>query len=274
MILASGVLHKMSAVLDGPVRYRFRAGEDSVELNSLFGRRISFSYRGEIYCIQCARRTQKTFQQGYCFPCYRRLLECGLCLIHPERCLAEEGVCDPTDWAHAACLAPHIVYLANSSQLKVGITRLSNVPSRWIDQGAVQGLPLFQTANRRQAGLIEIVFKAHVRDKTHWRAMLKADPPELDLLSARRDVMSRSAIDLEPVLSQFADEVRFLPEAVPTEIRYPVSVYPSKVVSLSFEPDRSVSGILVGIKGQYVMLDVGVLSVRKFLGYHINFSAD
>src|ERR1700722_1856418 len=137
-----------------PVSYYLSLAEEQIPLNQFIGKKIQLNYLGKIYCIQCGRETKKSFQQGFCFPCYRRLLECNLCIIHPEKCRYYEGKCDPNDWAHAQCGQKQIVYLANSSGVKVGITRATQIPTRWIDQGATQGLPIFSVANRYQAGLI------------------------------------------------------------------------------------------------------------------------
>ena len=119
-----------------PVSYYLSLAEEQIPLNQFIGKKIQLNYLGKIYCIQCGRETKKSFQQGFCFPCYRRLLECNLCIIHPEKCGYYQGTCQPGDWAHAHCIQPHVVYLANTSGLKVGITRETQVPTRWIDQGA------------------------------------------------------------------------------------------------------------------------------------------
>ena len=160
-----------------PVRYQLSIGDDNIILNDFLGHHLHLSHTGTIFCIQCGRQTKKSFQQGYCFPCYRRLGECNLCMIHPERCRHDPTLCKPDDWVHASCMLPHVVYLANSSGLKIGITRQSQVPTRWMDQGAVQAIPIFQYQNRFQAGTLEVAFKKFVADKTNWRTMLSSQVP-------------------------------------------------------------------------------------------------
>ncbi len=267
-----GILRKMSVMLQNPVQYQLRVGEENIALNALLGQRIQLRFTGLIYCIQCGRKTAKSFQQGYCFPCYRRLLECGLCIIHPEKCRYYEGTCKADDWAHVQCGQPQVVYLANSSGLKVGITRASSLTTRWIDQGATQGIAMFQAQNRLQAGLLEVALKAFVADKTQWRVMLQADSQPLDLVSKRAEVLSQSREVVDALLTRFSDEISAVIDNEITTIRYPVLQYPQKITPLNADKTPLISGILQGIKGQYLLLDSGVFSVRKFSGYEAELS--
>ena len=155
----TGNLRKMRVDAHDPVRYVLPVGEACVELNPLVGRTIGIRYLGNIHCISCGRRTGKSFNQGYCFPCFRALARCDGCIVRPERCHYHLGTCREPTWAKANCLRPHVVYLANSSGVKVGITRESQLPTRWIDQGAIQALPITRVASRRMSGLVEMVFK-------------------------------------------------------------------------------------------------------------------
>lgn len=269
----NGHLNKMISTLSSTVDYTLPLGNHKIPLNPLIGKLIRLDFDGVIQCIQCGRKTKKSFQQGYCYPCYQRLGDCSYCLIHPERCHHGEGNCQPDNWVHTNCITPHIVYLANSSGLKVGVTRQSQVPTRWIDQGAIQGLPIFKTTNRYQAGLIEVAIKQFINDKTNWRDMLKGKNPSIDLIKERRIVhdLTRSAV--EKVLTTFApSEVEQLNEELVTEISYPVKEYPTKITSLSLDTHPHIEGWLMGIKGQYLILDLGVLNVRKYGGYQVKFS--
>src|SRR3990167_10787609 len=159
-----GNLQKLKSKLEDPIHYYFRIGEQEELVNAWVGKIIGLHPTGNIHCIQCGRKTNKSFQQGFCFPCFRRLQECDLCIIHPEKCIVESGRCPENDWAHAQCNQPHTIYLANASGLKVGITRDTQVPTRWIDQGAIQALPIFKTKNRYQAGQVEVTLKQFVSD--------------------------------------------------------------------------------------------------------------
>jgi hypothetical protein len=190
----SGILHKMKTHFSTPIQYELVLGDNVVNLNDYLNKKITLEITGHIFCIHCKRKTAKSFQQGFCFPCLRKLQECNLCIIHPERCLVETGRCDPNDWAHVQCNEPHIVYLANASAVKVGITREKNIPYRWIDQGAMQALPIFKTTQRALAGKVEVAFKSYVADKTNWRVMLKNHSTRLDLLSLRDDLCKQSKI--------------------------------------------------------------------------------
>jgi len=268
-----GILQKMRTESLVPVRYELFLSEQKISLNELLGRHIHLTHTGNIFCIQCGRQTKKSFQQGYCYPCYRRLGECNLCMIHPERCRHDESICQADDWVHANCFVPHVVYLANSSGLKVGITRQSQVPTRWIDQGAVQAIPIFSTQNRYQAGMIEVAFKKSVADKTNWRTMLSQRAPGIDLISERERLIQITAANIEKIQAQFPEgQIQLLPSESVRDFHFPVLEYPQKVKAFNFDNNTTVSGHLLGIKGQYLIFDEGVLNIRKFGGYEIIFS--
>jgi hypothetical protein len=167
-----------------------------------------------------------------------------------------------------------VVYFANSSGLKVGITRGTQVPTRWIDQGAVQALPILGVQTRLQSGLVETMFKQHVADKTNWRAMLKGQVDVIDLYAARDRLLALCAADLETLQQRFGlQSIQLLSDAQAVAIDYPVLQHPDKVVSLDLDKTPQIEGRLLGIKGQYLLLDTGVLNMRKFGAYHVTFSA-
>lgn len=266
-------LKKLKSELTLPINYYFRVDEEHVLLNASLGKSISLRHTGKIFCIQCGRKTNKSFQQGYCFPCLRRLQECQLCMIHPERCLVETGQCPENDWAHAQCNQPHIVYLANASGLKVGITRHTQVPTRWIDQGAIQALPIFTVKNRYQAGVMEVALKQFVADRTNWRVMLKNEVTSLNLIDERDKLRQQAEKEILIVINQFnAGDIKPLDETVMTTLSYPVLEYPEQVTALSLDQTPEITAQLLGIKGQYLILDRGVLNLRKFSGYEIEFN--
>jgi len=270
MQMITGILRKMKSIENTPVQYLLRVGDHEVALNQCLDKTIRLHYRGEIFCIQCGRKTKKSFQQGYCFPCLKRLSECNLCIIHPERCNVEKGTCPKNDWAHAHCHQNQIVYLANSSGLKVGITRETQIPTRWVDQGARQGIPIFKASNRYQVGVIEVALKAFVSDRTNWRKMLKEDVANIDLLDARDKLLRQSENSLNAAIEPFSeDDIIPILDGKITELTYPIMQYPTKVVSLSFDKTPMIEGRLLGIKGQYLILNSGVLNIRKFSGYVI-----
>jgi len=255
-----GILRKLHCQLDQPVRYSLLLDDLEVALNPLIGQTIGLHFWGEIVCLGCGRQTKKSFNQGYCFPCSQTLAACDLCIVRPERCHFHLGTCRQPDWGQAHCMIPHYVYLANSSGLKVGITRRQYALTRWIDQGASQALPIIETPTRYQAGLIEVALARVVADKTDWRKLLKGTPAPLDLLAERNRL-----------LPAILPDSQYLPEAEPLNITYPVQIYPAKITALNFDKQADIVGILQGIKGQYLILDNGVLNIRKFGGYKISF---
>ena len=257
------------ATKNQPVQYQLPIGADLLPLNEHIGQTIKLSYQHEINCVACGRKTKKSFAQGHCYPCFRTLASCDMCIMKPETCHYAEGTCREPQWGEANCFIPHYVYLANSSGIKVGITRGTQIPTRWMDQGAVQALPVFQVDNRLQSGLLEMTIKQHISDRTDWRKMLKADAEPLDLKVIRDDLIEQCSAEIATIQdAQGSDAIRVLDEQV-VNIYYPVSEYPEKIKSLNFDKQAEIEGRLLGIKGQYLILDTGVLNVRKFSGYNI-----
>ncbi len=265
MSRTTGALRKMVAVWADPVEYHLPVGEASIALRDALGRTIALEFSGEIHCTHCGRATRRSFAQGHCWPCFTTLARCDGCIVKPELCHFHRGTCREPAWGQAHCMAPHVVYLANSSGLKVGITRGDQVRSRWIDQGAVQGLAIREVETRLESGVVEVALKALVSDRTDWRRLLRGDPEPVDLVAAARDLLARLA-ERQPEL---ALPGRTPAGAAPVSIRYPVLRYPERVRRL--DPARSprIEGQLLGVKGQYLILDAGVINVRKYGGYAV-----
>ena len=265
-----GNLRKMKVDLMNPVQYQLPLSDQLVNLNAFLGERISLIYRGQINCIHCDRTIKKTFSQGYCYPCFISLAQCDLCIMKPETCHFEAGTCREPVWAENFCFQPHYVYLANSSGVKVGITRETQIPIRWIDQGAVQALPIIKVQSRYISGLIEVVIAKHVSDKTSWQRMLKNQVEAVDLELKRDELLKECEAEITDIKTKVGDgAVEILKETEVVNIHFPVEVYPTKVKSLNFDKTPEVSGILQGIKGQYLILDTGVINIRKFSGYEV-----
>ncbi len=251
------------------VQYQLPVGENLLPMNERIGQGIKLSYQNEIHCVACGRKTSKSFAQGHCYPCFRSLASCDMCIMKPETCHYAEGNCREPEWGEIHCFIPHYVYLANSSGVKVGITRGTQIPTRWMDQGATQALPIFQVANRLQSGLLEVVLKQHIADRTDWRKMLKADAEPVDLKALRDELLEKCSTEIAEVKNEQGDNAIQPIEKQVVDIRYPVSEYPEKIKSLNFDKQPDIEGTLKGIKGQYLILDTGVLNIRKFSGYNI-----
>ncbi len=252
-----------------PVQYQLPLGENLLPMNEHIGRSIKLSYQNEIHCVACGRKTSKSFAQGHCYPCFRSLASCDMCIMKPETCHYAEGTCREPEWGDSHCFKPHYVYLANSSGIKVGITRGTQIPTRWMDQGASQALPIFQVANRLQSGLLEVVLKQHIADRTDWRKMLKAEAAPLELKVLRDELLEKCSAEIAQVKNEQGENAIQLIDEQVVDIKYPVSEYPEKIKSLNFDKQPDIEGALMGIKGQYLILDTGVLNIRKFSGYNI-----
>ena len=273
-VIARGIVRKMRSRLGQPVSYSARLGDNEMALNPLIDQQLKLIFSGSIYCIHCNRKTNKSFNQGYCYPCFQKLAQCDSCIIHPERCHLEQGTCREPAWGEKYCMQDHIVYLANSSGLKVGITRATQVPTRWIDQGATQALAIIRVRSRLQSGTLEMAFKQHVADKTNWRDMLKGKAAELDMAGERDRLLVACKEDIKELADRFGFfAISVLKGIDPVSIDYPVQAYPEKITSLNFDKEPVVSGTLKGIKGQYLIFDSGVINLRRFSGYEVELQA-
>ena len=265
-----GDLRKMRVELTDTVRYTLFPDQASLCLNDCLGQRLSLSFTGVIRCVECERTTKKSFNQGYCYPCFRKLAACDSCIMSPEKCHLAEGTCREPVWAETHCQVPHVVYLSNTSSVKVGITRSTQIPTRWIDQGATQGKPIARVQTRYHSGLLEVLFAREVGDRTAWQTMLKGNGEPQDLESVRQRIVSQCANGIADLkLQHGAAAFELIEDAPETLINYPVLSWPEKVKAHNFDKAPLVEGTLMGIKGQYLMLDTGVLNIRKFGGYEV-----
>lgn len=264
-----GTLRKMRAEKNEPVSYYLPLGDLSVPLQPFLGNTLHLRYQGNIFCTACGRKTSKSYNQGYCFVCFKKLAACDMCILKPETCHFQLGTCREPEWADSHCNVPHIVYLANSSGIKVGITRESQLPTRWLDQGATQALPVFRVGTRYQSGLLEVTLAQHIPDKTNWQALLKGESAPLDLKAVRDELLARCAAEISAIEQRFPGQIQMLPAAEVEQFRYPVLEYPQKVRSFNLDQQADVAGTLQGIKGQYLILDTGVINIRKFTAYQV-----
>jgi len=269
--IARGSISKMTTRLDGPVvQYSFRLGDVEVPVNPLIGKTVRLEYLGAIHCSHCGRKTKTSFSQGYCYPCMTKLAQCDVCIMSPERCHYDAGTCREPSWGEQFCMTDHVVYLANSSGIKVGITRATQLPTRWLDQGASQALPIVRVATRQQSGLVEDLFRSQVADRTNWRALLKGDAAPVDLGEVRDMLFDTCGAGLTLLQERFGlQAIQPLHDTPVLEIRYPVQAYPAKIASFNLDKNPVAEGTLLGIKGQYLIFDTGVINIRKYTAYQL-----
>ena len=271
MLTAEGQVHKLRGMLNTPIDYFWTIGDTEYCLNTWLGKKIRIQFLNKITCIHCARITKKSFNQGYCYPCFQRLARCDFCILKPENCHYHKNTCREPEWAAAHCMQTHILYLANTSGLKVGITRATHAPTRWIDQGAIQAIPFFSVKTRYESGRIEDKMRGFIGDRTQWQRMLGADIPLLDLRKERER--------LYPLISAHFEDIslnpHYLSEAEPLTLQYPLLSVPAKVKSVSLDKTPELEGRLVGIKGQYLLFDTGqVINIRALGGYYLTVSVN
>lgn len=259
----SGNLSKMKTTLAEPVQYHLHLGDEVIAMHELLGKKIKLHYHGYINCIACGEKITKAFGQGFCYNDFMNSPMNSECIIRPELCEAHEGKGRDPEWEEKYHNRPHIVYLALTSGVKVGVTREDQVPTRWIDQGAWKAIRFAEIPYRALAGEIEVYLKDFISDKTHWQRMLKDIRAEdVDLQETKDELLD----ELDEDLGQYYSE-----DDTVTEITYPVMEYPEKVKSMNFDKTPDIEGELRGIRGQYLIFDGGrVINIRKFSGYYID----
>jgi hypothetical protein len=259
-----GVLRKMQTEFGNPIQYYLVFEESFLYVNQLLNKNIEINFSG-YQCLNCGKK-KKIYRQGFCYDCFYSSASVGDWIMKPELSTAHLGIQDrDLAYEEKVQLQPHIVYLALSSEVKVGVTRKTQVPTRWIDQGAIQAVSIVEVPNRYLAGVTEVVLKNHYADKTNWRKMLTNSIEHIDLLEER--------LKLEKILPKEVQEYFFLNKNDLYEMHYPVIEYPNKVKSLSLEKTPSFQGKLTGIKGQYLLFEDGtVFNIRSSEGYVVRIS--
>ena len=266
--MLSGPLHKMRVILDNPVQYRLQFADSTLNMHELLGKKIRLSWQQTIHCIHCGRETRKSFNQGYCYPCFKSLAQCDICIVSPEKCHYDQGTCREPEWGRQHCLQDHYIYLSNTSGVKVGITRHTQIPTRWIDQGAVQALAVLKVSSRYYSGLVESAFKAYLNDKTNWRSMLKNDVSEQNLLQVFHSIWPQLRLQLAAEVLRDVTVVAEVEDSI--DIHYPALTYPDKISSFNLDKNPVIEDTLIAIKGQYLIFQKAVINIRKYAGYDVS----
>jgi len=248
-----GTLKKMRTELTDKVQYYLDFRSDFININQLINKNITLTFK-HYECLNCSKN-KPIFRQGFCKSCFFETPRAGDWIMRPELSKAHLGIEDrDLDYEKKAQLQPHIVYLANSSNVKVGVTRKNQIPTRWIDQGAHEAIEIVEVPNRYLAGITEVALKEHVADKTNWRTMLKNEIKDENLSDWQNK--------LQAYLPEEAKEY-FLENNKETSIDFPVEKYPVKPKSLNLEKQGDYTGVLKGVKGQYFIFeDDTVFNIR------------
>ncbi len=255
-----GVLHKMKVELGYTVSYQLNLDE-TIQMHELIGKHLTIKFDGIIHCVACNEKIKKAFGQGFCYPCFINDPSNSECIIKPELCEAHLGKGRDPEWEERNHNQPHVVYLAASSGVKVGVTRETQIPTRWIDQGASSAIILAEVPYRQLAGEIEVSLKEHISDKTAWQRMLKNELTDVNLLELKDEM-------IELLDEQYHDFISDNDEII--EINYPVQEFPLKVKSVKLDKVPLFEGVLKGIKGQYLIFNEGrVLNIRNHSGYEV-----
>lgn len=260
-----GVLTKMQTENGSPIQYYLIFENDFLNVNQLLDKKVSINFL-RYQCLNCGLQ-KKIYRQGYCYDCFYLIPQAADWVISPEKSKAHLGIEErDLDFEKSVQLQPHVVYLANSSSVKVGVTRKSQVPTRWIDQGAHEAIEIVEVPNRYLAGITEVALKDHVSDKTNWRSMLKNEIKDEDLVAWRNQ--------LKQFIPAEASEY-YLENNAETNLQFPVLKYPLKPKTLNLEKNPFYEGVLKGIKGQYLIFDDDtVFNIRGNEGYVVSITVN
>ena len=258
-MLYEGTLSKMETEFGNPIQYYLVFESSFLNVNQLLNKEIEISFEG-YQCLNCSKK-KKIYRQGFCYDCFYSSPAVGDWIMRPELSTAHLGIADrDLDYETRVQLTPHVVYLALSSDVKVGVTRKTQIPTRWIDQGACQAVSVVEVPNRYLAGITEVALKNHFVDKTNWRKMLQNEVLDLDLLTEKTRIFEFLPEEVKPHFNAELDEHLV--------INYPVIEHPKKVTGLNLDKTPNFKGKLIGIKGQYLIFHDGtVFNVRSFEGY-------
>jgi len=256
-----GQISKLQTELSNPITYHLPIGDKKILMNAQLGKKIRILFEGNIFCINCNKKINKTFMQGYCYPCFLQSPQTSECIFKPHLCKAHIGESRDMEWSKKNCLTPTYVYLSLTSHLKVGVTRYSHIPSRWIDQGAHYAIKFAKAPNRYIAGMIEVELSKYISDRTQWRKMIQGNYDSIDLLQKKEELS-------EYVPGKYKEYISSNNTLI--ELKYPIDKKPEKIKSINLDKTPEISGTLTGIKGQYLILDnYNVMNVRKYTGYNV-----
>jgi hypothetical protein len=233
-------------------------------MNEMVGKNIRMVATGDVRCILHGEKLSKTFGEGLCWNGFQDSSNASPCIIHPELCQAHEGVAlrGDMEWETNNHLIPHVVYLSFTSGVKVGVTSERNLFSRWIDQGARQGLVFARVPYRQLAGEFEVMLKEYVSDKSNWKGMLQPLFMEnFDLLAAKENLL----FEIPDAYQDFIDD-----EDKVWNIQYPCEDRPVNPKTWKLNSGNVYEGKLKGIVGQYLILEnQQVLNIRSHAGHEV-----
>lgn len=252
----SFLLQKLSHIHQEAEHYRL---EDH-DLNALLGKRVTITHTGRILCLNCGASTRKSFGDGLCYQCFRTLARSDSCIIRPHTCHYHQGTCREPDWGYSHCMIPHVVYLAITSGLKVGVTGAHKIHERWGDQGAQAAIVLATAPDRLTAGEIEHELSRHISDRTQWQKLITNRVEEVDLLDAKRQAVRLIPAHLRRHATDDDHIERF---------SYPVLAFPQKAKTATLDQTPEIQGPLLGILGQYLFFGPLAFNVRRHSGYEV-----
>jgi hypothetical protein len=268
-----GNIRKMEVSLEGnEAKYQLRLynnlirPEETVDMNSLVGKDIQIDFTGNINCVVTGKKIPKAYGEGMSWDAFQSSPMADQSIVSPELSTAHLGIeRRDLEWEITNHVTPHFVYISFTSGFKVGVTRHTQIPIRWIDQGAVAAIAIAKTPYRQAAGKIEVALKNFVNDKTNWRKMLVHQSiDETKILELKKELTAKIPEELKPyIITEDEHKIQF--------IDYPVQDYPTKITTLKLDKTPLIEKKLMGIKGQYLIFaDNTVFNMRAHTAYQIS----
>lgn len=235
---------------------------DDLKINTLIGKELEIRFTGIINCINCSREIKKTYNQGYCFDCFNTLARCDLCILKPHLCHYHKGTCREPLWGETHCMIDHVLYISNTTGVKVGITRAHQKLTRWVDQGAIQAMTLAILPKRLLAGELENELTGIISDKTNWRKLITGEYEQLD--------MTAEAFELYEHIPRAFEKYLIAPDKLNLQtLNFPVNKFLDKAKTYNLDKNQKLNSVLQGIKGQYLIFNDFAINFRKYQGYQI-----
>ena len=130
----TGNIRKMRTELSDEVQYTLPLYEvieplEMVSMNQFIGQEISLQFENEINCVVTGKRIKKAYGDGMSYDAFMSSPMASPSIIRPELSRIHEGIAlRDKEWEEKHHLTPHLVYLSLTSEVKVGVTRETNIP--------------------------------------------------------------------------------------------------------------------------------------------------
>jgi hypothetical protein len=258
-----GYIKNIHYINTNPIKYYLELNNNFLFLNTLMNKKI-FIYYIHNRCIKCKKKNS-IYKNGYCYTCFLNHPKNYIGIIKPERCTSHLNIENKNIFFEKQIeLQNHIVYLSITSQIKIGVTREKTFYHRMIEQGASKAIQIAKTPNRYYAGSIEVHMKKYIPDKTNYKIMLTKNNEEIyDLINYKFYLKNKFSKKLINFFLEHKNNIY--------HFFYPIIKYPITIKNINLYNENLLNKRLIGLKGNYLIFDNGVvLNIKNHIGYYVN----